>query len=247
VSYLRLFALSFGIAIGPVISPGPVSAAVVTEGARRGFGVGPLISTGHALMELLMVGALALGQALKVPLVAAAVAILGGAFLVWMGGKMGWEVVRRRPGLPRTDEDSGIQVNRGLIGLGIVTTVSNPFWYVWWVGAGGAYVVSTQQDGLVALAAFYLGHIAADYAWNTFLASVVGSGRRWLSDRVYRAILLVCASCGRGLRGWGNTADDGLASPPRIAILEVRPVDWGFASEPPLTGEACPVTTCPHC
>jgi threonine/homoserine/homoserine lactone efflux protein len=195
VSYLRLFALSFGIAIGPVISPGPVSAAVVTEGARRGFRVGPLVSTGHALMELLMVGALALGmgQALKVPLLKAAVAVLGGVLLVWMGGKMGWEVVRHRPGLPRTDEDPGIQVNRGLIGLGIVTTVSNPIWYAWWVGAGGAYVVSTQQDGLVALAAFYLGHIAADYTWNTFLASVVGSGRRWLSDRVYQAILLVCA------------------------------------------------------
>ncbi len=86
-----------------------------------------------------MVGALALGmgQVLRYPLLAAAVAILGGAFLVWMGGKMGWEVVRRRPSLPRTDEGSGVQVNRGLIGLGIVTTVSNPFWYVWWVGAGG--------------------------------------------------------------------------------------------------------------
>jgi len=57
---------------------------------------------------------------------------------------------------------------------------------------GGGYVLATWEDGLMALCAFYLGHIAADYAWNTFLASVVGSGRRWLSDRVYRVLLVVC-------------------------------------------------------
>jgi threonine/homoserine/homoserine lactone efflux protein len=194
VNYLGLFAWSFGVAIGPVISPGPVSAAVVTEGARRGFRVGPLVSTGHALMELLMVGALALGmgQMLQVPLLAAGVGVLGGLFLLWMGGKMGWDAIRRRPQLPQPGQSDGVEASRNLVGLGIATTVSNPFWYFWWVGAGGGYVLATQREGLVALAAFYLGHIAADYAWNTFLASVVGSGRRWLSDRIYQGLLVAC-------------------------------------------------------
>jgi threonine/homoserine/homoserine lactone efflux protein len=202
VTYLRLFAWSFGVAIGPVISPGPVSAAVVTEGARRGFRVGPLVSTGHALTELLMVGALALGMGriLEYPLLAAGIGVLGGLFLVWMGGSLGWGALRNRPGLPRAEskglarsgESTGIKTTRSLIGLGVATTVSNPFWYLWWIGAGGGYVLATRQDGLVALSAFYLGHIAADYAWNTFLASVVGSGRRWLSDHVYRGLLVVC-------------------------------------------------------
>jgi threonine/homoserine/homoserine lactone efflux protein len=194
VNYLGLFAWSFGVAIGPVISPGPVSAAVVTEGARRGFRVGPLVSTGHALMELLMVGALALGmgQMLQVPLLAAGVGVLGGLFLLWMDGKMGWDAIRRRPQLPQPGQGDGVEASRNLVGLGIATTVSNPFWYFWWVGAGGGYVLATQREGLVALAAFCLGHIAADYAWNTFLASVVGSGRRWLSDRIYQGLLVAC-------------------------------------------------------
>ncbi len=192
--YLSLFAWSFGVAIGPVISPGAVSAAVVTEGARRGFRVGPLISTGHALMELLMVGALALGmgQVLRYPLLVAGIGILGGLFLLWMGGSLGWGALRREFRLPQPGESGGFQTHRSLIGLGIATTVSNPFWYLWWIGVGGGYVVATQQDGLVALSAFYLGHIAADYAWNTFLASVVSSGRRWLSDRMYQGLLVVC-------------------------------------------------------
>ena len=141
-----------------------------------------------------MVGALALGmgQALRYPLLASSIGILGGLFLVWMGGKVGWDALRHSPSLPRPGENVDSQVNRGLIGLGIATTVSNPFWYLWWIGTGGWYVLSTKQDGLFALVAFYLGHITADYAWNTFLASVVGSGRRWLSDRVYQGLLLVC-------------------------------------------------------
>ena len=122
-----------------------------------------------------MVGALALGmgQALRYPLLASSIGILGGLFLVWMGGKVGWGALWHRPSLPRPGENVDSQANRGLIGLGIATTVGNPFWYLWWIGTGGWYVLSTKQDGLVALAAFYLGHITADYAWNIFLASAV--------------------------------------------------------------------------
>ena len=167
-----------------------------------------------------MVGALALGmgQVLRYPLLASSIGILGGLFLVWMGGKMGWDVLRRKPALPHPDQDKRPEVSPssskgliegrgvaerpaalrraqgfyGLIGLGIATTVSNPFWFLWWVGVGGGYVLATRQDGLIALLAFYLGHITADYTWNTFLASVMGSGRRWFNDRVYRGLLLVC-------------------------------------------------------
>lgn len=144
MTYLRLFAWSFGVAIGPVISPGPVSAAVVTEGARRGFRVGPLVSTGHALTELLMVGALALGMGriLEYPLLAAGIGVLGGLFLVWMGGSLGWGALRREFKLPQPGESAGLRANRSLIGLGIATTVSNPFWYLWWIGAGGGYVLA---------------------------------------------------------------------------------------------------------
>jgi threonine/homoserine/homoserine lactone efflux protein len=164
-----------------------------------------LISTGHALTELLMVGALALGmgQALRYPLLVAGIGILGGLFLLWMGGSLGWGALQRKLTLPRPDRDKHPKSVEGcgaakpatlrqaqggsynLIGLGIATTVSNPFWYLWWIGVGGGYV-------LAALSAFYLGHVAADYAWNTLLASAVDSGRRRLSDRVYRALLVAC-------------------------------------------------------
>lgn len=192
MNYLSLFAWSFSIAIGPVVSPGPVSVAVVTEGVRRGFRVGPLVSTGHSLVELLVVGALMLGmgRALEYPALVAGVGILGGLFLLWMGGTMGWSAVHGRSRLPRADDCAGNRAGRSLIGLGVATTAGNPFWYLWWIGVGGGYVLASGQQGPAALAAFYLGHISADYAWNTLLATAVASGRRWLNDRVYQALLV---------------------------------------------------------
>ena len=194
MSYLGLFAWSFAVALGPVMSPGPVSTAVVTQGIRRGFRAGPLISTGHALMELLLVGALALGvgQLLESPVWAAAIGVLGGIFLLWMGGTMGWTAVRRAPKLPRADGGAATGPGGGLVALGVATTLGNPFWYIWWIIVGGGYVLVTMQQGLSSLLAFYLGHISADYVWNSVLATVVASGRSWLTDRIYQALLLVC-------------------------------------------------------
>jgi threonine/homoserine/homoserine lactone efflux protein len=122
---------------------------------------------------------------------------------------MAWTAVRSRPSL-RGGDSEGVVVGpgspaakeRSLVGLGVATTLTNPFWYVWWVGVGGGYVLMTQEQGLVALAAFYLGHVSADFVWDTLLASVVGSGRRWLNDRVYQALLTVCGLflCYTGVR-----------------------------------------------
>jgi threonine/homoserine/homoserine lactone efflux protein len=193
LSCIGLFAYSFAIAIGPVISPGPISTTIVAEGARRGFRAGPLVATGHALVELVMVVALALGMGhvLDQPVLAAGVGILGGLFLLWLGGSMGWGALRGKPTLPQAPAE-GAEAGRSLLALGVGATLANPFWYVWWIGVGGGYVLSTWEEGPLALAAFYLGHIAADYTWDTLLATVVASGRSWLTDKAYRVLLVVC-------------------------------------------------------
>lgn len=75
------------VSLSGVLAPGPISAMAVTEGARRGAVAGPLIVAGHAIAELGVVVALALGldQALKQPQVLGAIGLLGGIVLCWMG------------------------------------------------------------------------------------------------------------------------------------------------------------------
>ena len=103
MTLLVLFAFSFVVGFGAVVTPGPVSTAIVSESARRGFIVGPLVATGHVALEFIMVMLLALGLAagLNTPTAITVIALLGGALLLWMGGSMVWGAVKGKLVLPR--------------------------------------------------------------------------------------------------------------------------------------------------
>jgi len=213
-SLLGVFVFSFVLAIGAVISPGPVSTAVVSQAPRRGWVVGPLIASGHALLELGLVILIGVGlsQAMAHPTVQLVIAGLGGALLLWMGASMLRGALRGKVELAQATADEGQLPARQLMLLGVVTTLSNPFWYAWWMTVAAGYLLQAQALGASAVAAFYLGHISVDYAWDTLLAGVMGAGRRWIDERLYRAIIGLCGAfflylgvqyLGQAIQIWG--------------------------------------------
>jgi threonine/homoserine/homoserine lactone efflux protein len=193
-----LFAFSFVVGFGAVVTPGPISTAIVSESTRRGFVVGPLVATGHVLLEFVMVVLLALGLSagLRTPPVIAVVSLLGGALLIWMGGNMVWGAVKGRLALPRPGMDIKLLSNRQLLGLGVAATLVNPFWYGWWLTVGTSYLAIPQVRvlGLAGLFAFYFGHIAGDYLWDCILSGVVGGGRRWITNGIYKWLIVACGA-----------------------------------------------------
>lgn len=193
-SLTAIFIFSFVVGFGAVISPGPVSTAIVSQAPRRGWAAGPLVATGHVFLELLLVALIVygLGTVLARPGWQTIIALLGGLLLAWMGGLMVFDTWRGRVRLPRPDETQARKSIWGLVTLGIIATVANPFWYAWWVTVAAGYLAQAQAIGLGAVLAFYLGHISADYAWDTALSTVVVGGRRWMTDRVYQAVFVVC-------------------------------------------------------
>jgi len=193
---LLLFTFSFGVGFGAVVTPGPVTTAIISESARRGFIVGPLVSTGHAILELIMVLLLALGvsSGLNTPVITTLIAILGGLLLLWMGLGMVRGAWIGRIRLPQPGDETRTLNKRQLVGLGMGATIVNPFWYAWWVTIAATYIVTAQALGHAGVLAFYFGHISADYLWNSVLSGVVGSGRKWISDGVYKWIIIVCGA-----------------------------------------------------
>lgn len=187
-----LFVFSFSVGFGAVVTPGPVTTAIVSESTRRGFIVGPLVTTGHSILELIMVLLLAFGlsSGLNTPVVIAVISLLGGLLLLWMGAGMVRGAWTGRFRLPGPGEDARRLSNWQLIGLGMVATLINPFWYAWWVTVAATYIVLSQTLGLLGVLVFYFGHISADYLWNSVLSGIVGSGRKWISDRVYKWIII---------------------------------------------------------
>lgn len=194
-SLLGVFIFSFTVGLGAVISPGPVSAAIVAQAPRRGWLVGPLVASGHSVLELLILALVALGlsSGMANSSIQTVIFLLGGALLVYMGLALGLGAWKNSLHLPGQAEETGSLSSRRLVGLGMVATISNPFWYAWWVTAVPGYLVQAQALGLAAVTTFYVGHISADFAWDTFLSAVVGGGRRWMTERIYRGLVLVCA------------------------------------------------------
>lgn len=199
VPHLIALAIPWGlISLSGVMSPGPISALSLTEGARQGYRAGPLISVGHAVTELVMVGALAFGlsQVLQQTTVAGTVGLLGGAVLAWMGVGM---IREARHGQVSLNPDSGsttdlteVKERRSLVSAGVLLSVSNPYWLVWWATVGAANMLGFLEYGLIGLGVFYLSHVSLDFGWNSLLATLAGSGRQILSDRVFRGVLIAC-------------------------------------------------------
>jgi len=190
---IAIFTTSLFVGFSGALMPGPLLTVVISESARRGFWEGPALVLGHAVAEALIVAALAAGlsRLLKRNLVAGLIGLLGGAFLLWMGfdiaGSAWWGTVSLEQA---TGAEAGLQL--GPIITGIVVSISNPYWVLWWATVGASYVALSLARGPLGLGSFYFGHILSDLSWYSLVALLITRGKTLLSQPVYRLILLVC-------------------------------------------------------
>jgi len=162
---LTIFASSFVIAFSGALMPGPLLTAAISESSQRGFIVGPLMIAGHAVLELALVIALLTGLApfLQLPAVFVATALSGAIILFWMA----WGMIRSLPSL-HLSWDADQKQRRNPVLSGILMSVVNPYWTIWWATIG--------------------------LVWYSIVTAAVAGGRRFLTDRLYRGLIAVCAA-----------------------------------------------------
>lgn len=187
---LTIFVSSFVIALSGALMPGPLLTATISESSRRGFITGPLLIAGHAILELVLVIALLLGLApfLQLPAVFVATALSGSVILFGLAFGM----FKSLPSLHLTRETNQKQRNQPVLD-GILLSVANPYWIIWWATIGLGYILYSWQFGLAGVAFFFAGHILADLGWYSLVAAMVAGGRQYLTDRLYRGLIAVCA------------------------------------------------------
>lgn len=192
MDYLALAVGGFIVALSGALMPGPVLAVTVVGARRRGFWFGPLVVLGHAAVELplVLLIALGLGAVLESPWIVTAIAGVGAAAMAWMGVSMVLQA--RRASDP--EADGGGLARLGAIPSGAVTSLLNPYWYLWWVVIGAAMVAGALVKGWLGLAAFFAGHISGDLVWYGLVAFGVSRGRRYLEGRLYKVLLIACAA-----------------------------------------------------
>lgn len=185
-----IFLTSFMLAFSGAMMPGPLLTATISESARRGAMTGPLLILGHAFLELAMLLALLIGLAplLKQDLVFVAIALVGAGILAWMAAGM----FRALPTLA-INWDVHQDSSGPLVSTGILVSLSNPYWTIWWATLGLGYLMTCKALGIPGIVAFFLGHISGDFVWYTLISVLVAKGRRLLTTRVYRGLIGVCA------------------------------------------------------
>ncbi|MGI6097928.1 MAG: LysE family transporter [Dethiobacteria bacterium] len=185
-----IFVTAFVVGLSGAMMPGPLTAVLAENSLRRGFIAGPLVTLGHGIVEALMVALLAvgLGQIIAEEAAAGVIGIAGGLMLVWMGYGM---VKSALSGSLSLTTGSGEQRRQTPLIGGMITTVSNPYWFLWWATVGASYVLLSKEHGIQGVFLFFSGHILSDFAWLSLLALALVSGKRFLNDKIYAGIIAV--------------------------------------------------------
>jgi threonine/homoserine/homoserine lactone efflux protein len=182
---------SFMIALSGALVPGPLFTITVSESARRGASTGPFLILGHAILEILIIILILSGLSplLKHETTRYIISLVGGSMLVLMGIMILKDL--RSVRLDLSAEQRKKEMN--LVLTGIVGSLANPYWIIWWATIGLGYLVSSMKYGIAGVVVFFLGHIFADLAWYSVISYAVARGRKVMGDKSYRTVLALCA------------------------------------------------------
>jgi len=192
MSIIKIFVSAFIIGLSGAMMPGPLLTYNINATLRRGFIAGPLLIIGHSLLELALIILIMLGfnKYLADPVFTAVLGIIGGGVLLWMS----YGMIRSSLKKEISVEDS-INYNKdrqkGLILPGVLLSISNPYWVLWWATIGLTYLTKSYKFGITGIAVFYLGHILSDFSWYSFVSWIVAMGKKIMSDRLYRILIIV--------------------------------------------------------
>jgi threonine/homoserine/homoserine lactone efflux protein len=198
-----IFVSSFIIALSGALMPGPLLAVTVRDTSRRGFVAAPLLVLGHGILEAGLLALILLGLAewIRGDVATTVIALAGGAMLFWMAVGMAREVRTLRLDVGGRETNVLPVAGKGGMGAGffrpvlsgIVASISNPYWTIWWATIGLGYLVISRELGTAGIAFFFAGHILADAVWFLFVGAAVSAGRSRFTDRVYRWVVGSCA------------------------------------------------------
>jgi threonine/homoserine/homoserine lactone efflux protein len=204
-----IFSFSFLVALTGAMSPGPLLTYTIIQSVKtrkRGYLMGLWIIMGHAILEMGIIILLLLGFSfiLKNILVVRIIGLVGGLILVFFGASIIRDVYRGN--IPTgflnsstpEDEETANYESQGLenpIVGGIMISMSNPYWWIWWATIGLAFMIQFDVSfrHRTKLLAFFLGHEAGDLAWYLIVSTLAFFGIRYLNKKAYYGILVFCA------------------------------------------------------
>jgi len=185
MSFLGFLLEAVLISLSGVMAPGPMTAVVVGKGSESPH-AGALVAVGHGIVEgpLMVAVFYGVGRLLDQDLVQAAIAVVGGAFLLLMSIGMFRGI--------NGSEVRASQSGRSPVRVGVLLSLGNPYFLVWWATVGATLVMRSVQFGWLGFLALALVHWLCDFVWSYSLSALSYKGGQFFGRGFQRGLFAVC-------------------------------------------------------
>ena len=184
MEYLAFIFQAVVISLSGVLAPGPITAVTVGKGGESPH-AGAKVAVGHAIVEFPLIIAIyfGFGKLLEITPVKAGIGFIGGIFLFWMG-----------LGMLKSVRSSSVQPDdsRSPTVAGIMLSIGNPYFLIWWATVGAFLVFRAVEFGIVGFILFAVIHWLCDLIWYSFLSALSYKGGEFFGKQFQKILFLVC-------------------------------------------------------
>jgi threonine/homoserine/homoserine lactone efflux protein len=181
---------SFWVGLSGAMVPGPMLTVTISDSLKKGYKAGPLVVLGHYIAEitLMILLVLGLGWAIGSKTVTMIIGGVGGLMLIYIGYTIAKSPIPSE--IPGEEESGG---KRGSILSGVLASVTNPYFYLWWATVGWAFMLKgIELAGIIGVLSFLVGHWGADLAWYSLVSFFTSKGRHVLPGKRYKIMMIIC-------------------------------------------------------
>ncbi len=183
------------ISFSGVMMPGPMFAVTLAKSFRSPW-AGVQISLGHAVIEVPLILLIYLGFArfFENSIVQLVLSLLGGCMVLWLGIVM----FRARARMVLEGQD----LPYGAFTAGILTSVLNPFFLLWWATIGSMLIMRIFDFGIAGLVVFVVVHWLCDLVWLSLVSVVVYRTRSLWGRRAQQWVFIASSLLLGGFGIW---------------------------------------------
>lgn len=179
---------SFAVGLSGALVPGPMLTVTISDSLKKGFIAGPLIVLGHFIAELSLILLIfgGLGFLIGSSTSAFIIGTLGGFVMVLMG----YRIVYSSNSLKEIKEENEISKRYGPVLSGFLTSVANPFFFIWWATIGWAFIFKgLELAGFFGVLAFIIGHWTSDLGWFSLVSFFTSRGSHVMTEKHYKIMM----------------------------------------------------------
>ena len=183
------------ISASGVMQPGIMFAMTIAKSYKSPW-AGAQIALGHAVIEVPLILLIYFGfaQFFQNTVVQLVLSIVGGGMIIWLGISM----FRTRAEVTQKGKD----LPYNAFTAGILTSVLNPFFWIWWAAIGAMLVMKFLDFGTIGLILLIVVHWLFDLVWFSFISVLVYRTHSLWGRKLHEGIFIGCSILLVGFGGW---------------------------------------------